>query len=60
MAAKLQCSENSFIALLKTLYLLDSSDKMKDKFKLVRIKNKVDDPPKNIMINYLFKGKVLC
>jgi len=60
MRAKLQCSESSFITLLKTLYLLDDSDKMKDKFKLVRIKNKLDDPANNIMINYLFKGKVLC
>jgi len=60
MRAKLQCSESSFIALLKTLYLLDGSDKMKDKFKLVRIKNKLDEPASNIMINYLFNGKVLC
>jgi hypothetical protein len=60
MTAKLQCSESSFMSLLKTLYLLDGSDKMKDKFKLVRIKNTMDDPVNNITINYLFKGKVLC
>lgn len=33
---------------------------MKDKFKLVRIKSKLDDPANNIMINYLFMGKVQC
>jgi hypothetical protein len=60
MRAKLQCSESSFIALLKTLYLLDSSEKMKDRFKIVRIKNKLDDPANNIIINYLFKGKIQC
>ena len=31
-----------------------------DQFKLVRIKNKLDDPANNIMINYLFMGKVQC
>jgi hypothetical protein len=60
MRAKLQCSETSFITLLKTFYLLDNSDKMKGKFKLVRIKNKLDDAANNIMINYIFKGKILC
>ena len=58
--SKLQCSESSFISLLKTMYLLDSSPEMKGKFKLVRIKNKLDDPASNIMINYLFMGKVQC
>lgn len=33
---------------------------MNGKFKLVRIKNKLDDPANNIMINYLFMGKVQC
>lgn len=33
---------------------------MKDKFRLVRIKNKLDDPANNIIINYLFMGKVQC
>ena len=60
MRSKLQCSESSFINILKTMYLLDDSDLMKGKFKLVRIKNKLDDPANNIMINYLFMGKVQC
>jgi hypothetical protein len=60
LRSKLQCSESSFITLLKTLYLLDESESMKGKFKLVRIKNKLDDPANNIMINYLFMGKVQC
>lgn len=33
---------------------------MRGKFKLVRIKNKLDDPASNIIINYLFMGKVQC
>lgn len=60
LRSKLQCSESSFISLLKTFYLLDGSEAMKGKFKLVRIKNKLDDPANNIMINYLFMGKVQC
>ena len=42
------------------MYLLDENSSMKDKFKLVRIKNKLDEPANNIIINYLFMGKVLC
>ena len=42
------------------MYLLDDNDAMKDKVKLVRIKNKLDTPANNIMINYLFMGKVQC
>ena len=60
MRSKLQCSESSFISLLRTMYLLDGSEEMRGKFKLVRIKNKLDDPANNIMINYLFMGKVQC
>ena len=60
MRSKFQCSENSFITLLKTLYILDNSEQMKGKFKLVRIKSKLDDPANNIMINYFFKGKIQC
>jgi hypothetical protein len=33
---------------------------MKQYFKLVRIKNKLDDSAGNIMINYLFMGKIQC
>jgi len=60
MRAKLQCNETSFITLLKTFYLLDNSDEMKNKFKLIRINNKLDGPANNIIINYLFKGKIQC
>ena len=42
------------------MHLLDDSKDMKGKFKLVRIKNKLEDSANNIMINYLFMGKVLC
>ena len=42
------------------MYLLDSSDSMRGKFKLVRIKNKMDDPANNIIVNYLFMGRVQC
>jgi hypothetical protein len=60
MRSKLQCTERGFISLLKTMYLLDSSDAMRGKFKLVRIKNKMDDPANNIIVNYLFMGRVQC
>ena len=39
---------------------MDGKDSMQKKFKLVRIKNKLDDPANNIMINYLFMGKIQC
>jgi hypothetical protein len=42
------------------MYLLDSSDEMHSKFKLLRIKNKLDEPANNIMVNYIFMGKVQC
>ena len=42
------------------MYLLDNSDVVQGKFKLIRIKNKLDDPANNIMVNYLFMGKVQC
>lgn len=60
MRSKFQCTEAQFISLLKTMYVLDDSDELKGKFKLVRIKNKLDDPANNIIINFLFLGKVQC
>lgn len=60
LRSKLQCSESSFTSLLKTLYMLDSSEAMRGKFKLVRIKNKLDEPANNVMVNYLFLGQVQC
>ena len=42
------------------MYLLDSEEGMRDKFRLVRIKNKLDTPSSNIIINYMFMGKVQC
>ena len=60
MRAKLQCEESSFINILKTMYLLDDDPKMEGKFKLIRIKNKLNEPANNIIINYLFQGKIPC
>lgn len=60
MRSKFECTEAQFVSLLRTMYVLDSSDSMKGKFKLVRIKNKLDTPANNIIINYLFMGKVQC
>jgi hypothetical protein len=60
LRSKLKCSEKSFITILNTMYLLDNSKEMKGKFKLVRIKNKLEEPANNIMVNYLFMGKVQC
>lgn len=42
------------------MYLLDSSENMQGKFKLVRIKSKLDQAANNIIINYLFMGKIQC
>lgn len=42
------------------MYALDSCDSMKNKFKLVRVKNKLDEPSNNLIVNYLFMGKVQC
>lgn len=39
---------------------LDNDDRMKGKFKIVRIKNKLDEPSSNIIINYLFMNKIQC
>jgi hypothetical protein len=33
---------------------------MEGKFKLVRIKNKLSQKDNNILINYMFMGKVQC
>ena len=40
--------------------MLDNCEEMKGKFKLVRIKNKLDGSANNVMINYLFMDKVVC
>lgn len=56
----MQCTETQFIGLLKTMYILDGSEDMKGKFKLIRIKNKLDESANNIIINYLFMGWVQC
>jgi hypothetical protein len=63
MRSKLHCSEASFIRLLKTLYILEETSGKDSKapfFELVRIKNKLDSRDNNILINYLFMGKVQC
>lgn len=60
MRSKLQCSERSFINLLEIMYKLDNDEKMRGKFKIVRIKNKLDDVSSNIFINYLFMNRVQC
>ena len=60
MRSKYQCSESTFVSLLKTVYTLDNCENMEGKFKLVRIKNKLDESANKIMINYLFMGKVQC
>lgn len=60
LRSKFQCSETTFINILNTLYLLDKSGEMKNKFKLVRVKNKLDQKDNNILINYMFLGKVQC
>ncbi len=60
LRSKLQCSEKSFINIMNTLNLLDNSKQMQGKFKLVRIKNKLNLRDNNVLINYMFMGKVQC
>ena len=60
MRSKWQCSESSFITLVKLMLKMDELESMKDSFKIVRIKNKLDSKDSNILINYLYMGKVLC
>ena len=60
LRSKLQCSETSFIKVMNTLINLDSSKEMEGKFKLVRIKNKLNMRDNNVLINYMFMGKVQC
>ena len=60
LRSKFMCSESAFISILRTMYLLDSRDDMQTKFKIIKIRDKLDDPANNIMINYLFMGKVQC
>jgi hypothetical protein len=43
---------------MNSLSLLDSSKEMEGKFKLVRIKNKLNMKDNNVLINYMFMGKV--
>lgn len=59
MRSKIHCDEPSFIRLLKTLYYLDEADRRERPFfQLVNIKNKLDTKDNNILINYLFMGKL--
>ena len=40
--------------------ILDESKEMEGKFKLVRVKNKLNMRDSNVLINYMFMGKVQC
>ena len=60
MRSRYQCSEKSFITLLKTLYTLDNGEDMQSKFKIVRISNNLKTQANSIVVNYLFMGKVQC
>jgi hypothetical protein len=42
------------------MYMLEDDERVRGKFKLLRIKNKLDDPANNIIVNYVFMGKVPC
>jgi hypothetical protein len=45
---------------LKSLYILDENEALSNKFKLVNIKNNLDGPANNAVINFLLMGKVVC
>ena len=59
MRSKIQCSESGFIKLFKTFYQMDSQNN-RGFFKLVRIKNKLDKQDNNVLVNFMFMGKVQC
>ena len=60
MRSKFCCSESGFINLMNIMYNLNEDPSVKKNFNLVRIKNKLNEPANNIMINYLFMGKLQC
>jgi hypothetical protein len=40
--------------------MLDNSENMQGKFKLIRIQNKLDESEQKVVVNYLFMSKVQC
>ena len=60
LRSKFQCNESTFINVLNTLALLDRSREMEGRFRLVRLKNKLNEKDNNILINYMFLGRVQC
>jgi hypothetical protein len=61
MRARMHVNEASCIRVLHTLYLLDEAEsKEAPFFKLVRVKNKLDKKDNNVLINFLFRGKLQC
>ena len=60
LSAKLHCNQNTFISITKTLSLLDSSQLMQEKIRITRIKDQLRSSEGNVVINYIFMGKVEC
>ncbi len=42
------------------LNALDGDEEMEGKFKMIRIKNKLNKRDSNVLMNYMFMGKVQC
>ena len=60
LRSKFECTESSFISIVNTLNLLDDAKELKGKFKLVRVKNKLNQKDNNVLVNYLLFNKVQC
>ena len=60
LRSKFECTESSFISIINTLNLLDDAKELKGKFKLVRVKNKLNQKDNNVLVNYLLFNKVQC
>ena len=61
MRARMHVNEAACIRVLHSLYLLDEHEsKEAPFFKLVRVKNKLDKQDNNVLINFLFRGRLQC
>jgi hypothetical protein len=45
---------------MSMLNALDGDEEMEGKFKMIRIKNKLNKRDSNVLMNYMFMGKVQC
>ena len=58
--AKYECDERTFINVINTFNQMDDNRSLEGRFKLVRCKDKLTKRDQNVLINFMFMGKVLC